>query len=299
MSFASPQPQMNAAQAEGRRVYIGNLNYDLQNTDIEEMLGQSGFPAFESVKIPLDQASGRNRGYAFVDFPTHEEADRAVNSLQAVIGGREIKVRMCEPKQQDRQQGGYNNYNNGGGGGYNNGGYNNRSAYASPNPSAYGSPNPGQQAWGGFDQAMGGGGFQQQQQQMQPDMRKLYVGGLGPAPDQGQNEDEIRMLFNGFNPTYISKRLDSNRAAPENPDYRFCFVEFGTPEEASAAKDALDGRSYGPEGVQLRVSFAKPGRSQQGQGQQQQRGGWGGQRQDAYNRGPQQPDMGGGVWRRG
>lgn len=196
MSFASPQPQINAAQAEGRRIYIGNLNYDLQNPDIEEMLAQSGFPAFESVKIPLDQASGRNRGYAFVDFPTHEEADRAVNGLQAVIGGREIKVRMCEPKQQqDRQQGGYNNYNNGGG--YNNGGYNNRSAYGSPNPSAYGSPNPGQQPWGGFDQGMGGGFHQQQQQ---PDMRKLYVGGLGPAPDQAQNEEEIRMLFNGFNP---------------------------------------------------------------------------------------------------
>lgn len=299
MSFASQQNN-NAAQSEGRRIYIGNLNYELQASDIEGMLQQSGFPNFEAVKIPVDPGSQRNRGYCFVDFTSPEEAQRSLSELQGVVGGREIKVRPCEPK----QQGGAGGFG-GGGGGFNGGGYQqNAGGYNSGYQQNAGGYNSGyqQSSGGGFNGGYQNNSFGGQQQQRwgagggsaggyqdSRDIRKLYVGGLGPQPEQELNEQEIMQIFQGFTPSSISKRLESTRANADGQqnNYHFSFVEFETPEEANVAKDAIDGRMYGAEGNQLRVSFAKPSRSAGQGGQQQQR--WPRQQQQ------QQQQAGGGF----
>ncbi|KAG5915995.1 hypothetical protein E4U42_007855, partial [Claviceps africana] len=77
--------------AEGRRIYLGNLLYTAEAHDVEESLRASGFDDFEAVHITADASSGRNPGYCFVDFASRETADRALESLDATIGGRSLK----------------------------------------------------------------------------------------------------------------------------------------------------------------------------------------------------------------
>src|SRR4029450_8449402 len=69
--------------------------------------------AVESVNIMRDQATGRARGFGFVEMSTDEEAQNAITSLNGTaVGGRNLTVNEARPKPE----------RSGGGGGYGGGG---------------------------------------------------------------------------------------------------------------------------------------------------------------------------------
>ena len=65
----------------GRKLFVGNLPYQLSETELEEAFQQAG--QVESVRIMRDMATGRPRGFAFVEMSNDEEAQRAIERLHS------------------------------------------------------------------------------------------------------------------------------------------------------------------------------------------------------------------------
>ncbi|MBV6430341.1 MAG: hypothetical protein IANPNBLG_00451 [Bryobacteraceae bacterium] len=75
----------------------------------------------DRVSVITDRETGRSRGFAFVEMPDDQEADRAISSLNgSQVGGRALNVNEARPKGEGgggRSAGGYGNRGGRGGGG--------------------------------------------------------------------------------------------------------------------------------------------------------------------------------------
>jgi cold-inducible RNA-binding protein len=84
-------------KAMGRKLYVGNLPYEVGETELQELFARSG--SVESVNIMRDQATGRARGFGFVEMSTDEEAQNAITALNGTaVGGRNLTVNEARPK---------------------------------------------------------------------------------------------------------------------------------------------------------------------------------------------------------
>ena len=80
-----------------RKLYVGNLPYQTDDGELQELFGQCG--SVESVRVMRDMATGRARGFAFVEMATDEEAQAAVARLNGhQLGGRTLAVNEARPK---------------------------------------------------------------------------------------------------------------------------------------------------------------------------------------------------------
>ena len=102
-----------------RKLYVGNLPYETTEQDLQTLFAGAG--TVDSVNVMRDMATGRARGFAFVEMSTDEEAQKAVSMLnEQPFGGRNLTVNEARPKTSGGFGGGGGDY--GGGGGRNNGG---------------------------------------------------------------------------------------------------------------------------------------------------------------------------------
>ncbi len=84
-----------------RKLYVGNLPYSTSETELEELFGRTG--SVDSVNVMRDMATGRARGFAFVEMATENEAQHASQELdQQEVGGRSLTVNEARPKPQSR-----------------------------------------------------------------------------------------------------------------------------------------------------------------------------------------------------
>jgi RNA recognition motif-containing protein len=101
--------------AMGKKLYVGNLSYSVDSSELEQLFGQFG--QVSSAQIINDRETGRSKGFGFVEMSNDDEADAAVNALHGQQhGGRALTVNEARPRE-DRGGGG-----RGGGGGYGGGG---------------------------------------------------------------------------------------------------------------------------------------------------------------------------------
>ena len=78
----------------GRRLYVGNLPYTTGEAELQELFSRAG--TVESVRVMRDAATGRARGFAFVEMATAEEATQAVKRLNGQeLDGRQLKVELA------------------------------------------------------------------------------------------------------------------------------------------------------------------------------------------------------------
>lgn len=99
-----------------RKLYVGNLPFNTDETQLQDLFAQAG--TVDTVNVVRDRETGRARGFAFVEMGTDEEAQTAINKLNSYeLGGRALTVNEARPK----TEGGF-----GGGGGYGAGGGNSR-----------------------------------------------------------------------------------------------------------------------------------------------------------------------------
>src|ERR1700730_15285334 len=92
----------------GRRLYVGNLPYTTGEAELQELFSRAG--TVESVRVMRDAATGRARGFAFVEMATDEAAKKSAPELnQYQMRGRAHTVSEARPK----PEGGF-----GGGGGF-------------------------------------------------------------------------------------------------------------------------------------------------------------------------------------
>ncbi len=81
----------------GRKLYVGNLPYETGETELQDLFSQAG--NVETVKVMRDMATGRARGFAFVEMSTDEEAQKAITELnEHQLGGRALTVNEARPK---------------------------------------------------------------------------------------------------------------------------------------------------------------------------------------------------------
>ncbi|HEU4937206.1 MAG TPA: RNA-binding protein [Vicinamibacterales bacterium] len=101
----------------GRRLYVGNLPYSATEDQLTEMFSRAG--KVDSVRVMRDMATGRARGFAFVEMGTEEEAQKAISQFhEQQMEGRALVVNEARPK----PEGGFGGGGRGGGGGYRGGG---------------------------------------------------------------------------------------------------------------------------------------------------------------------------------
>ena len=82
----------------GRKVYVGNMSYDVSQADLEEMFGAHG--TVESAQIIMDRDTGRSKGFAFVEMGNDSEAQAAIGALDGKdSGGRALKVNEARPRE--------------------------------------------------------------------------------------------------------------------------------------------------------------------------------------------------------
>ena len=96
----------------GRRLYVGNLPYKATDEDLMALFRSVGDVA--SARVMRDMATGRARGFGFVEMTTDEAAQKAIEKLhQHEMDGRAIVVNEAQPK----PAGGSRGFAGGGGGG--------------------------------------------------------------------------------------------------------------------------------------------------------------------------------------
>jgi RNA recognition motif-containing protein len=81
------------------RLFVGNLSYQTGENDLQDYFAQAG--AVTSVNLMLDKMSGRSRGFAFVEFATPEEAQKAIEQFHDKdFQGRKITVNVARPREE-------------------------------------------------------------------------------------------------------------------------------------------------------------------------------------------------------
>ncbi len=100
----------------GKKLYIGNLAFDVTNKDLEDAFTPIG--ACDSVAVVTDRATGQSRGFGFVEMSSAGDAQRAIQQLD----GTEIKgraIRVSEAREREGRGGGGHGGGGGGRGGWN------------------------------------------------------------------------------------------------------------------------------------------------------------------------------------
>lgn len=81
----------------GKKLYVGNLGYDVTSAQLEQLFSQHG--TVNSASVIEDRASGRSKGFGFVEMGTNDEAQAAISALDGhSLDGRTIKVNEAKPR---------------------------------------------------------------------------------------------------------------------------------------------------------------------------------------------------------
>ena len=81
----------------GRKLYVGNLGYDVSGPDLEQLFAAHG--TVDSVNVITDRSTGQSKGFGFVEMSSDAEAGAAVAALDGKdFGGRTIKVNEARPR---------------------------------------------------------------------------------------------------------------------------------------------------------------------------------------------------------
>ena len=100
-------------------IYVGNLSFDVTESDLREAF--EPFGGITEVRLIMDKFSGESKGFGFVEMPSKEEAEKAIEEMNGKdMKGRALNVNEARPKT-DRG-GGRGGRGGGRGGGFGGGG---------------------------------------------------------------------------------------------------------------------------------------------------------------------------------
>ncbi len=112
----------------GKKLYVGNLPYGVSSSDLEQMFSAHG--TVESAEVINDRATGRSKGFGFVEMASDAEAQAAITALNGQEhDGRALTVNEAKPREDRGGGGGGGRGGYGGGGGRGGGGGGGRGGY--------------------------------------------------------------------------------------------------------------------------------------------------------------------------
>ena len=95
------------------KIFVGNLPFSVGEAELQDLFAQKG--SVESVMVMRDTATGRSRGFAFLEMGSEEEARKAITELNSYsIDGRALTVNEARPKTENRGGGGGGGFHRGG-----------------------------------------------------------------------------------------------------------------------------------------------------------------------------------------
>ena len=91
----------------GKKLFVGNLSFDTTTADLEALFSQVG--SCDSAAVISDRATGRSRGFGFVEMSSTDEAQKAIADLDGhELHGRPIKVSEAREREGGGGSGGRN-----------------------------------------------------------------------------------------------------------------------------------------------------------------------------------------------
>jgi RNA recognition motif-containing protein len=93
----------------GRKIFIGNLSFDTTSQDLEGLFAKFG--TCESATVITDRATGRSRGFGFVEMGSPGDAEKAIAELNGQqLQGRALNVSEAREKTGGGGPGGRRSY---------------------------------------------------------------------------------------------------------------------------------------------------------------------------------------------
>ena len=92
------------------RLYVGNLSFNTEEPQLEQLFSTVG--AVESIKLVRDPATGRSRGFAFIEIADDAGRTACETLDQREFEGRRLTVNEARP--QERRTGGFGGNRSGG-----------------------------------------------------------------------------------------------------------------------------------------------------------------------------------------
>jgi RNA recognition motif-containing protein len=81
----------------GKKLYAGNLGYNVTDADLSQMFTQHG--KVESASVITDKVTGQSKGFGFVEMSTDKEAQDAISALNGKeYDGRPMTVNEAKPR---------------------------------------------------------------------------------------------------------------------------------------------------------------------------------------------------------
>ena len=95
----------------GKKLYVGNLGYEVSSSDLEQLFTPHG--TVQSAQVIMDRDTNRSKGFGFVEMGSDQDAQTAITALNGQTHGtRALTVNEAKPREARSGGGG------GGGGGY-------------------------------------------------------------------------------------------------------------------------------------------------------------------------------------
>lgn len=78
-------------------IYVGNCSFDVTEQQLRDVFAAYG--EVDKVNVITDRATGRPRGFAFVEMSDRAAAQAAIRGVDGTeLGGRTLKVNEAQPK---------------------------------------------------------------------------------------------------------------------------------------------------------------------------------------------------------
>ncbi|MGH8772045.1 MAG: RNA recognition motif domain-containing protein, partial [Burkholderiales bacterium] len=101
----------------GKKLYVGNLGFGIGNSELEQLFKAHG--TVRSAEVITDRATGKSKGFGFVEMGSDQEAQAAIAALNGKdMDGRSMTVNEARPKEGGGGRGGFGSGGKRGGGSY-------------------------------------------------------------------------------------------------------------------------------------------------------------------------------------
>ena len=92
------------------KLYVGNLPFTIDDGELQNLFSKAG--TVKSAQVIRDRASGRSKGFGFVEMSTPDEAQGAIGMFHGQdFNGRPLTVNLARPREE--RPGGFRGGNRG------------------------------------------------------------------------------------------------------------------------------------------------------------------------------------------
>lgn len=80
-----------------RKLFVGNLDFKTTQQELHDLFSDVG--SIVEVFLPMDRATGRPRGFGFVEYESEDDAQKAIEKFDGhELSGRPLRVNAAEER---------------------------------------------------------------------------------------------------------------------------------------------------------------------------------------------------------